>query len=860
MKKQIRLLLIRAECTNKNLGILLSETRRFYHRRLGMQIINQSKDFMVQEYIIPVSPTDDFIYQAYRRIIEEKVSPQFYFERIKTEYNPSEEYYTYVIFDLIFAENAEANNFEYMQDTISIQYLMLTLNRLLASSIHFKVFLSGANGSLETPHSPLDYSKTITKIRTFLLLCSQKGTAYSEYAALIDHIRALYKYNAKDGKHSWRMLFADSKTATFEQQEIDPIGRIVPFIPINEETYLAFQNVNDDLHNSSVKLLTDIFGFYLERYVKLLSVYKELEAFYTNKKTYRERRHIDNLWVLNQKEIDFLEESRNRLEADVTQTIELAIDNGSIYVQKEASFADKIKLLMWSTFILRILDVDSSISGRHLRTILIKQQKGFNKQENSMHNLADDCMRIINSLEKDGADKFLSIKNKLKPAMRWRDEMTSDTLLEKLLFMVTLYYYTDDKKKEGFSFSDDSIALLHEICIDYAQGVFQLIENAWFHVIRPDQITDNRNKRGCGGLTIRIRKKEDMKCFLDEEKIAKSDESERVFKGVQYFLEIYVTDLQYDLDDFRSVARVFHDNVYNQATHKNNAGYKAAKQLCEGGAVEEIGLTHLFGAEKYEPLENYLKDPANIVFHYGLQILSNVIETGEGSFMVRSGNGEKDTFSSNNVYYKRQSFSWQNGTAYMILLPVNMEKRINYQDALAVNNDYKNQRTDDRVFTTIKAIRLDLGNSAGQKNKAVNEMKDSFGRIIHGQESQSIFVIDCSEYRNGLDYEVLAKSVFLCAASEREKEPTFALINVKNRHEVIKLFRQFALFYNREGENNNITKNNAIFIVDKNAEIDILLYGSINSIIENMYQSQIYGGIDSRAMKIIAHLGNRGKR
>ena len=59
------------------------------------------------------------------------------------------------------------------------------------------------------------------------------------------------------------------------------------------------------------------------------------------------------------------------------------------------------------------------------------------------------------------------------------------------------------------------------------------------------------------------------------------------------------------------------------------------------------------------------------------------------------------------------------------------------------------------------------------------------------------------------------------------------------------------LFY-RKGSN-GMMKNKSIFIIDKNAEIDIILSGNIEQIGQNMHMSQLTGGLDDRAMDIIRY-------
>ena len=100
-------------------------------------------------------------------------------------------------------------------------------------------------------------------------------------------------------------------------------------------------------------------------------------------------------------------------------------------------------------------------------------------------------------------------------------------------------------------------------------------------------------------------------------------------------------------------------------------------------------------------------------------------------------------------------------------------------------------------------------------------------------------------------YEILAKALFRCLADNNIKLNNLALINLEDRERVIQLLRQFMLFY-RKGRN-NMMENKSIFIIDKNAEIDIILSGNIEQIGQNMHMSQLTGGLDDRAMDIIRY-------
>lgn len=862
--KFTRLLLFRAKCSNKNIWNLLSLTRAVYHKNTSIAIYRQMGfeilDVIVSEKSLRTSVTkhisdpkyhfdpDKPILSLYQGLLKLKKDPQTFIGECGVKYTPGMLYDVHIVYDLVFDENLETDSFEDTNDPISLQYLLLILVRLAASKNHFKfdVFMSKANGSLSGPHIPLSYSKTVVRMRTFLLLCSQRSV-FPGHADILDHFRVFYSYKRNEPR--WN-AFID------EQTELEPIGRIVPFVPITEETHTALKSQGTNGGGAST-LINSIYNGYLERYIIESDIYKELTSFRLDNK--------NNLkgcvWLaqhLDSDEILFLNNAKTRIILETNRAALETILNNDMNLNDKTSdsFIQKTEQISWEKYVLWLLDVNSFISGKQLRLQLNKSD-----QKSLFDSLADRLMKIIISETTREPENIIRIKKKLNTTMRWKDVMSADTLLEKLMFIATLYYYTLNEKEEkrSIDFKNEEISFLHEICIDYAQGIFQLIENAWFHVIGADSNNGVRKERGCGGFVIRIRKKEDIKSFLNDNDFnqKKHDLNTNNTTAIhsRYFMEVHVTDLQFDLDNFKSVVQVFCDNVQSRAINSEDLGFEAAKRLCEEGNIEKINIKHLFGAEDYDPLIEYLNDPANVAFHYGLQILNNVIETGDGYYFVRSGAGEENCFSSTNSYYKKQSIDWQNGTAYMMLLPISMEERIDYTDALAVRNDPGNQ-LDDRQIIPVLGACISSGYTAHEKEVAVNKTKGNLLENITGK--RSIFLIDCDKYKNGLDYEVLAKAIFLCSARENDKEPIFALVNVKNRQEVIKLFRQFALFYNRKGKCNEKLDRIVIFIVDKNAEVDILLQGSLNSITKNMYLNQIYGGIDSRAIRIIEHLGGRG--
>ena len=146
-----------------------------------------------------------------------------------------------------------------------------------------------------------------------------------------------------------------------------------------------------------------------------------------------------------------------------------------------------------------------------------------------------------------------------------------------------------------------------------------------------------------------------------------------------------------------------------------------------------------------------------------------------------------------------------------------------------------------------------FGNSQSESESELIKKDDD----NDAQSDKTIYYIDCDTIHSEW-YELLAKSLFMLLVQERFIVKHIALINVENGNSAVKIFRQFALFYNREGGSETL-KNKSVFIVDKQAEIDLLLTDKIENIVNNLKRYQIDGSMNQRAIEIIKHLGG-GRR
>ena len=443
----------------------------------------------------------------------------------------------------------------------------------------------------------------------------------------------------------------------------------------------------------------------------------------------------------------------------------------------------------------------------------------------------------------------------------------SDTIIDLLLFSCTVCYIIKELE-ENQEFENTEIhnylkrydfAVLHERCVDYAQGVMQLIENAYFHAIC-------NSDSSLGFWCIRIRKKSNTISVKDrfnnnEGKALTATYDKNLSDS--YYMEVYVADYSMGGSAEYGIVNKFYDNI--QDRWNNLSGDTDTDELeCLAEVLDSrnsdtpIRLKHLFGVDwEASALKRYLQLPENVAWHYGLQILDNIVLTGDGCLYVRSG--ADSYYTDEQTDYNEMEIPWSNGTAYVIVLPLQLYggKTTSYLDTIDRVDEgtysgidpfveYEYQKLYDKVY-----INIDIS-SPNLKNNMVEQ-------LVNAMCKDSAFIgnvyIDCINIVNNFDLEILAKALFLCFS--RTKIVNLGLINLANPREVIKLFRLFALFYDRHGEN-IIMNDKSVFMADINANMDLLLYGPLSSIKHSLYSTQIRGGSSEEIMKIISYLGSRG--
>lgn len=548
----------------------------------------------------------------------------------------------------------------------------------------------------------------------------------------------------------------------------------------------------------------------------------------------------------------------------------------NFYVYKQAK--SHANLCQWITLPKRY--VDQPVFGRIIPQIPITHRSFRALSASFRSQVSDEWGRLLHDL---CSKYYKRLAEVFSGNMTVIDQyMDSDSCIEVLLFLGLCCYICETPSSMG-EIKKQDIDSLHETCMSFTQGVLQLAENVVIHVLGEDE------QDGCGILTVRFRRIEDAnKLYLADDK---------QFSSIRYFMELYLTDLQYN--NFLGIVEKFKENVSDRRKQwandperrkvhskfflSQNLDY--AEKLIgdeEPQAIQEelmryvdkkhseaetnsshirLTLADFLGKGKCIPFTDYISNPENIAFHYGLPILDSIISSLDGYFYVRSGNENCDVFdnaSGGNLYKKATDFAWDHGTAYVIYIPLRLRKHIGELDYLVPL-----QHDTCKLYPPLPLPAPAFCALGDRKESLVFKLQEHIKRSFDGESAAGprIGVIDCSEIVAALGlerleaYEVIVKSIFLYLVDGSAAIDNLALTNISCDYDVIKIFRLFALFFNRIGRNTLLTRKKSFFLVDCDGIIDILFYGNdLKSILDNLSIDRLYGGTTEDAVRIIRHL------
>lgn len=420
----------------------------------------------------------------------------------------------------------------------------------------------------------------------------------------------------------------------------------------------------------------------------------------------------------------------------------------------------------------------------------------------------------------------------------------SDNYLECLFFYAMCTYV-------GVKLDKDALNLMHERCMDCAQGVLQLVENAFLHAACNDEL-------GCASLSIRVRNKDEATYCVGKNKL---------LDDVHRFLEIYVVDLLYEEKNYKGIVDKFLENVNSRYEGMPEEKKQEWSEKCGNpyrwAKDKEIRLKDMIAGTDIETTyKKYVSMPEVIAYHYGLEIFNNAVESNDGYLAVWS----KEFYQTDNsrINYRAQEMMLWGGTSFIIYIPLHEdERKISFVDTITSHNMLAGSPNSDEGIKKIDIIselqRIKDSYVIRDKNKYVEKVYYAILNQIEEARDETIYVFDCLGIEEILLYEILAKAIFMLLSRDSKVEKAInniAIINLDSRSDVIKVFRQFALFYDREGKN-SLMKNKNVYLVDGEAEMDIAFGGRIDEMISNMQVQLIWGGIGETVKKIVYVIGGR---
>lgn len=358
-------------------------------------------------------------------------------------------------------------------------------------------------------------------------------------------------------------------------------------------------------------------------------------------------------------------------------------------------------------------------------------------------------------------------------------------------------------------------------CLDYCDGLLQLIENAYSYsdpgsiIIRANDNNSNVSK----------------KLHFNEKLVDKRNEN-----NSDWFLRISITDSS-------------NSSIYNNFAQKYDD-------------LDEITLNDIF--ENKGKIQEHYSKLENAIHHYGLSTFASIVEQTNGIFMLVSADRESCKydkrnfmeFSGENSFVKsiKQHFieTMIEGTSYEILFPFNyvgVEKVPPFilYDTIDNPEEYSVIKLD--FFDKKK---LDQGIKKAKKSSGVNyqkwkenaiELQTEEFKNICNKLSRDKEIILC-DLRNAGGYqriETIGK-IIMGAIANISKSINIALVGMET-NEFVSMIRQFAVFYDKVGKNKYM-KNSQVYFLSKDCSFNATLAGEdIFSLLHNLNHERMTSSV-----------------
>ena len=465
--------------------------------------------------------------------------------------------------------------------------------------------------------------------------------------------------------------------------------------------------------------------------------------------------------------------------------------------------------------------------------------------------ISNDNKFNVLALLKENERKITSFESFIKTVLRAICESIferfDDLMQRKVLeltdfateFVKCLFYIA--VKQCGVKCDSNYIDELFQQCYDCFELTYQLLENAQYY------------SESGGLLSIRANDKTDNLPF-------------EFNRNIKNYFRISIMDC--------SKASIL-DNIQKQS------------------GIKELTLDNVFGNSESEEYREYLQKENNVIHHYGLSALTSLVAANDGIFWVvsslHSNVGEDKVCPRERCMKVEKSEADENkekgessiglregyeklahvpGTFYEIVLPILSEKRVKKAVGIAsIDFAYRTDELPESIECAFDWNKYFIGktyfNDGESKMKAVEELS----KILYEgrREQNKLLIFDLTKVDMLLsNYEIIAKATMRAIVNYRANR-SFAVL-VPDKQCLIKLVRQFALFYNKYGCNEYL-QDCQIYIRECRqtsaayVPAEAILAGdSIDSVYESSVAFQLNSGFPAELFHFFEHLGKRNQK
>lgn len=400
-------------------------------------------------------------------------------------------------------------------------------------------------------------------------------------------------------------------------------------------------------------------------------------------------------------------------------------------------------------------------------------------------------------------------------------------------------------KRTYIMMNENNFLTLYERCCAYSLGLLQLMENTISYT-------------SGGFLSIRAikRKSTYLKGLLNESDANLDD-----------FLSIAICD----------VANLTDKNKYMSLREKFFANLQQRSQETTVSVIldnqSKVEMNDLFFPKPNSVLTQYLCEPENTGFHYGLQIFASAVEGAGGDFCVVSG--DEATCSSSKLSKEtenediRKRYSDKSpldvyycGTEFYVLLPISGVVEIENKNEFPIPSELSYEALPniepccfslscEKYFPQIKKMfQPDCPVSISRKKDLVNalakEIREEGNKQRKGHDLCPLVIqLDGHLKNNAITnsfLEILAKAMFFLLSNPSFQYRNMALIGFESNMHMVAFIRYYAQFYNRFGFNESYAKSSQIMIAASGKGMTRYITLSGKYIGKPLYEYTIFSG------------------